>query len=146
MKSKIIAKDDKHLEKIIRKEMKRNGVKCSLNHIDVSQVTNMAGLFIESDFDGDISEWDVSNVYNMAAMFAGSKFTGNLSKWEPYNLILDGAMFKNCSAPHPYWFNLTEDERKKQIDYYRAKKQITKELGEELEINSKGNNEKRTKI
>ena len=29
---------------------------------DVSNVTNMSGMFYESKFDGDISDWDVSKV------------------------------------------------------------------------------------
>ena len=48
---------------------------------DVSNVINMAWLFCEIDFNGDISKWDVSKVENMSHMFYESKFNGNISKW-----------------------------------------------------------------
>jgi len=41
----------------------------------------MSYLFLESDFNGDISEWDVSNVESMYSMFANSKFNGDISRW-----------------------------------------------------------------
>lgn len=41
----------------------------------------MRGMFQNSNFNGNISEWDVSNVIYMTDMFMYSKFNGDISKW-----------------------------------------------------------------
>ena len=66
---KIIAKDNEHLKDLIHQEIKQNGPNCDLNHIDVSNVTNMFNTFRDSKFNGDISKWNVSNVTDMYNMF-----------------------------------------------------------------------------
>jgi surface protein len=81
MKTTIIATDREHLKALLRLEIKANGNNCDLNHIDVSQVTDMAFIFENSRFNGDISKWDVSNVENMDNMFMDSSFNGDISKW-----------------------------------------------------------------
>ena len=70
----------KALQKIINQRINEQGPNCDLNDIDVSRVTIMAELFMDSEFNGDISQWDVSNVKDMNAMFAGSKFNGDISQ------------------------------------------------------------------
>jgi surface protein len=77
------------LKKIIEFEIDKNGHTCSLNHIDVSKITDMSFLFFKSKFNGDISEWDVSNVRDMSCMFKYSEYTGrngDISKWNIRNV------------------------------------------------------------
>ena len=81
-------KTKKQLIKLMTKEIKENGFECSLNHIDVSRMTNFQWLFNDNKtlekFDGDISEWDVSNVEDMSYMFAECNITfknTDLSGW-----------------------------------------------------------------
>ena len=79
---KVVAKDKDHLKKLIKAAIKKNGVNCDLNFIDVSQVTAMDYLFSKSPFNGDISKWDVSLVQDMHFMFEHSEFNGVISKWD----------------------------------------------------------------
>ena len=77
-----IVADDSNIKEIVSEELEKLGDRANLNHIDVSQVTNMEDLFYESNFNGDISNWDVSNVENMDMMFYKSKFNGDISQWD----------------------------------------------------------------
>lgn len=70
------------LETMVKAKIDKNGYKCSLNHIDVSKITDMSYLFFQSKFNGDISKWDVSNVQIMSGMFSNSEFNGDISKWD----------------------------------------------------------------
>ena len=90
---KIIAENKVHLMQLIKGEMQAHGNHCNLNHIDVSNVTDMYSLFRRSAFDGDISKWDVSKVANMSFMFADSKFNQDISKWDVSHVINMYAMF-----------------------------------------------------
>jgi hypothetical protein len=141
MKPTIIATDKYHLLELIEKEIKLNGYSCDLNHIDVTNVANMYGLFTSSQFCGDISKWDVSHVKNMVGMFYYSKFTGDLSDWKPYSATLFNKTFENSTAPIPYWANYRDKEqRKKAIDSYWLDKELN------LELNKKDSQAKRIKL
>lgn len=84
------------LKQLVVESVERNGTACDLNFIDVSKITDMSNLFLESRFNGDISEWDVSNVKTMSGMFYDSKFNGDISKWDVSNVKDMDSMF-SCS-------------------------------------------------
>ena len=91
----LFPKSKEELEEMIEYEISKGGDECSLNHINVSKITDMADLFFGSKFNGDISGWDVSNVTNMYEMFYNSNFNGDISKWDVSNVEWFNAMFKN---------------------------------------------------
>ena len=84
-----------HLQKTIKRYLAQKGSSCSLNHLDVSKITDMSQLFTKEYgiFNGDISEWDVSNVTTMAGMFNGSLFKGNISRWDVSHVTDMSGMF-----------------------------------------------------
>ena len=54
-------------------------------------------MFLDSKYNGDISNWDVSNVKYMGNMFYGSVFNGDISNWDVSNVDWFNATFKNSS-------------------------------------------------
>ena len=78
------------LEQIIDSRIASEGPECDLNDIDISKLDNLALAFFRTNFDGDISEWDVSNVTDIQGMFKESKYTGkngDISDWNVSNII-----------------------------------------------------------
>ncbi len=88
------AKDVQHLRRIIDKNIREFGPNCDLNHIDISEVTNMRGLFNGLEFNGDISKWDVAHVENMLGMFSNSTFNGDISNWNVSKVESMAGMFQ----------------------------------------------------
>lgn len=95
-KTTIVATSKEHLVDLVNKAIASKGQKCNLNHIDVSQITNMDNLFRNYYFQGNISKWGVSNVTTMKCMFSNSKFNGDISNWDISNVQYMNAMF-SCS-------------------------------------------------
>lgn len=92
----VIATDELHLLQLIRNQIAREGLSCSLNHIDVSNVKNMSYLFSRfRQFNGDISQWDTSNVTSMRMMFGDSAFNNDISAWDVSNVSDMSEMFWN---------------------------------------------------
>ena len=79
--TQVKAENRQHLVSLVEEHLKKHGYSCDLNHIDVSQITDLSFLFSESTFNGDISQWDVSKVSTFYGTFRRSKFNGDLSKW-----------------------------------------------------------------
>lgn len=81
MNNIVVATSKSHLQTLIDHAIQAKGLACDLNHIDVSQITDMSFLFDESLFKGDMRDWDVSNVTDMRGMFSSARFNGNISAW-----------------------------------------------------------------
>ena len=97
---------NKTIYQIVRDELDRLGHDADLNHIDVSEVTNMNNLFSCGggvlnrkyvDLNSDISQWDVSNVETMNYMFWFCKnFNCDISQWNVSKLKYMKGMFWFC--------------------------------------------------
>lgn len=80
--SNTIICDDTSIRAVVAEEIETQGESANLNHLDVSGVTDLSGLFSDSQFNGDISGWDVSNVIDMNHLFDGTPFDGDISRWD----------------------------------------------------------------
>lgn len=94
----IIVDEPDKLHELVQSIIKQEGPHCDLNHIDVSAMTEMRGLFAGSDFQGDVSRWDVSNVDDFTAMFAQCPFNGDISKWDTGSALKMERMFQSASS------------------------------------------------
>lgn len=66
----------------------------AVNNWDVSNVTNMEGLFQETTFNQPLNNWNVTNVINMKDLFNGStQFNQPLNSWNVSNVTNMEAMF-----------------------------------------------------
>ena len=61
---------------------------------DVSNVTDMSGMFRYTNFNQDISNWDLSSVNDVSAMFGDSQFNQDIGNWDVSNVAnMDGMFF-----------------------------------------------------
>ncbi len=94
----IVVTKHEQLRSLIEENIRIYGETCDLNHIDVSQITDMNHMFSCLPFNGDISRWNVSNVTDMQAMFEHSPFQGDISQWnvskvDSMRSMFDGSLF-----------------------------------------------------
>jgi len=105
----IIANTSEELENIVWDQINKLGLRADLNHIDISNVESISGLFLDSQFNGDISLWRPENIIWAMNTFMNSKFAGDTNKWVPEKLKhwgLDKLTIKNSPLENnpPYWF------------------------------------------
>lgn len=79
-------KSKKSLIRLLRVLRRERGDEGDYNDIDVSEITDMSGLFDNDDFfyfNGNITGWDTSNVQSMEYMFYGTtSFNRDISRWD----------------------------------------------------------------
>jgi surface protein len=90
---------DATIRDIVQQEIERLGNDADLNHIDVSEVTDMSELFAYCPFNGDISRWNTSNVTKMYSMFSGTTaFNQPIGNWDVSNVTDMAHMFWDAKA------------------------------------------------
>ena len=71
----------------------------NLNGWDVSNITDMSGMFGSSNFNGAVDNWDVSKVINMNGMFSLARsFNHDIGKWDVANVTDMSRMFWNAEV------------------------------------------------
>lgn len=83
-----------NLKQVVRMVLDADHPYANLNWIDVSQISNFWGIFKNTQFVGDISEWDVSNARVMNEMFNHTIFNGDISRWDVSNVTTMSHMFE----------------------------------------------------
>lgn len=86
------------LKRIVKQLIEERGKYANLNDIDTSNVKKFIDIFLDVDFDGNISDWKVGQATHFTRMFLNSSFTGkhsDLSKWDVSNGIVFSGMFMN---------------------------------------------------
>ena len=91
--SPVVAKNPEHLRSLVTEQIRIYGEKCDLNHIDVSHIDDMSGIFSRLPFNGDISRWTTSHVTDMSEMFSNSPFQGDISRWDVSKVLSMARMF-----------------------------------------------------
>jgi hypothetical protein len=72
-------------------------IRGNFSHRDVSQVTTMHDMFVNTSFDYDISAWNVSSLTDATNMFYQNPPRPTLSI-EHYNALLDKRSFQNVKS------------------------------------------------
>lgn len=104
-----IKANDETIAQIVKGELDRLAHNADLNHIDVSNVTDMSFVFCARKLNGkclgfeyddinpDVSKWDVKNVTTMDHMFYYcEKFNCDISGWDVSNVKDMTNMFYRC--------------------------------------------------
>ncbi len=94
--------DKQVLANNIKREVSFHGWETDLSNIDISNMTDLSGLFSSdgdlANFNGDISSWNVSNVTDMSNMFKGNThFNGDISSWNVSNVTDMSGMFAGAT-------------------------------------------------
>ncbi len=71
----------------------------NLRLVDTSEVVDMSKLFVNKDYNPNVSNWNTSKVTNMKFMFMRStKFNRDLSNWDTSKVNDMGGMFEEASS------------------------------------------------
>ena len=108
-RSYYIKATDETIKEIVKDELNRLGHNADLNHIDVSEVTDMSYLFscdyddnlgpYYKDINPDISGWDVRKVKTMKFMFYEcEKFNCDISGWDVSSVENMRGAFEYCKS------------------------------------------------
>ena len=142
-KINMIHATDANVHDIVKNELDKLGHDADLNHIDVSEVTNMNNLFnccpMEmiranlsqkyKDLNLDISQWDVSNVKSMYAMFYGfENFNCDISNWNVKSVKNMCYMFYDCKTFNQDISNWNVGEVENMINMFKKCKNFNKDI------------------
>ena len=108
----VVAKDKEDLIKHIDMAITLNGNEASLEHIDVSHITDMSELFWDfPKFNGSLKGWDTSNVTNMHYMFGYCRLFNRPVEFDTTNVKCMNSMFYGCAVfNQPIQFDTTRVE------------------------------------